>query len=210
MSAPDSQVTSRAVFEVAGCSYVVTGGARGLGRMIAEGLVHAGADVLISARNPDAAHAAAHEIDLLGPGRCRPVSADVSTPHGREAIVTAADEFVPGGVHRLVLNAGSTWGAPLREFPSHGWTTVLETNLVSVFELTVAMLPALTRAATPSDPARVVTIGSVDGLRVPSFDNFSYAASKAGVHILGRHLASRLAREHITVNTIAPARSPAT
>ena len=104
----------------------------------------------------------------------------------------------------LVNNAGAGWGAPLEEFPPGGWEKVLRTNVQGVFDLTIALLPALRAAADPNDPARVINIGSIDGLRTPSLENYSYSASKAAVHMLTRHLAKRLAGEHITVNAIAP------
>jgi NAD(P)-dependent dehydrogenase (short-subunit alcohol dehydrogenase family) len=92
----------------------------------------------------------------------------------------------------------------LEEFPASGWDRVAHTNVEGVFHLTVALLGALRAAASPQDPARVINIGSVDGLRAPSMENYSYSASKAAVHMLSRHLAKRLAPEHITVNAIAP------
>ena len=107
-------------------------------------------------------------------------------------------------LHILVNNAGATWGARLEEFPASGWDRALHTSVQGVFHLTVALLPALRAAAGPEDPARVINIGSIDGLRVPEFENYSYSASKAAVHMLTRHLAKRLAAEHITVNAIAP------
>ncbi len=104
----------------------------------------------------------------------------------------------------LVNNAGATWGAPLEEFPESGWDRVIHTNVEGIFHLTTALLPALRGAATETNPARVINIGSVDGLRPPVMENYSYSASKAAVHMLTRHLAKRLAPEHITVNAIAP------
>ena len=104
----------------------------------------------------------------------------------------------------LVNNAGATWGAPLEEFPESGWDRVIHTNVEGIFHLTTALLPALREAATETNPARIINIGSVDGLRPPVMENYSYSASKAAVHMLTRHLAKRLASEHITVNAIAP------
>jgi NAD(P)-dependent dehydrogenase (short-subunit alcohol dehydrogenase family) len=97
-----------------------------------------------------------------------------------------------------------TWGAPLEEFPATGWDRVMHTNVEGIFHLTVALLPALRAAAEPDHPARVINIGSIDGIRTPVLENYSYSASKAAVHMLTRHLAKRLAGEHITVNAIAP------
>lgn len=190
------------LFSVRGRRVVVTGGSRGLGRMIAEGFLAAGAEVLITARDEHRVREASVDLEALG--RCHYVAADVTTPEGIVAITEAVADFAADGLHALVNNAGVTWGAPLESFPRKGWDKVLGTNLVSVFELTTALLPHLTAAAEASDPARVVTIGSVDGIRVPEFDNFSYSASKAGVHMLTRHLAVQLAKRNVTVNTVAP------
>jgi NAD(P)-dependent dehydrogenase (short-subunit alcohol dehydrogenase family) len=107
-------------------------------------------------------------------------------------------------LHLLVNNAGATWGAPLDEFPASGWDGVMHTNVEGLFHLTVALLPALRAAARADDPARVINIGSVDGLRAPAMENYSYSAAKAAVHMLTRHLAKRLASERITVSSIAP------
>jgi NAD(P)-dependent dehydrogenase (short-subunit alcohol dehydrogenase family) len=103
-----------------------------------------------------------------------------------------------------VNNAGVTWGAPLQEFPATGWEKVLRTNVEGIFNLTIGLLDALRAGASEEDPARVINIGSIDGLRTPAMENYSYSASKAAVHMLTRHLAKRLAGERITVNAIAP------
>lgn len=198
--------TNHDAFTVSGRRVLVTGASRGLGYMIAEGLLAAGAEVMITGRDPHRLDEARTELGKLG--HCKGIVADVTTSEGIAAIGQAVATFAPGGLHALVNNAGVTWGAPIEAFPRKGWDKVLSTNLVAVFELTVALLPHLTTAATPTNPARVVTIGSVDGMRVPEFDNFSYSASKAGVHMLTRHLAVRLAGQNVTVNTIAPGAFP--
>ena len=107
-------------------------------------------------------------------------------------------------VHILVNNAGATWGAPLAEFPASAWDKVLDLNLKAPFFLTRAFLPLLEAAATADDPARVINIGSIDGLRVPALPTYSYSASKAGVHQLTRVLARELGPRQITVNAVAP------
>jgi NAD(P)-dependent dehydrogenase (short-subunit alcohol dehydrogenase family) len=189
------------LFEISGRAALVTGGSRGIGRMIAQGLVEAGARVMICSRKADELENTAAELAKLG--HCEAVPADLSTPDGARALATAVHERFDA-LSILVNNAGATWGAPLEEFPDRGWDRVIHTNLEGVFHLTVALLPALREAATGVSPARVINIGSVDGLRVPSMENYSYSASKAGVHMLTRHLAKRLASEQITVNAIAP------
>ncbi|MEA2315535.1 MAG: hypothetical protein QOI03_2227 [Solirubrobacteraceae bacterium] len=189
------------LFEVSGKAALVTGGSRGIGLMIARGLVQAGARVIVSSRKADELERAAQELSQLGD--CAAIPADISTPAGAAALAAAVGERF-AQLDILINNAGATWGAPLEEFPASGWEKVAHTNVEGVFHLTVALLPRLRIAASAEDPARVVNIGSIDGLRTPSVENYSYSASKAAVHMLTRHLAKRLASEHITVNAIAP------
>ena len=186
------------LFSLRGKRALVTGGSRGIGLEIARGFAAAGVEVTISSRKADAVAAAADELG------CRGVPADLSTPDGCRALAAEID----GPLHVLVNNAGATWGAPLDEFPESGWDKVLDTNVKGIFLLTQALLPRLREAASADDPARVLNIGSVDGLRAPPMENYSYSASKAAVHMLTRHLAKRLAPERITVNAIAPGPFP--
>ncbi len=189
------------LFDIAGKTAVVTGGSRGIGLMIARGLVEAGARVIISSRKTPDVEAAAAE--LAGAGECEAITGDVSSHDGAVAL---ADEIRSrfSTLDILVNNAGVTWGAPVDDFPQIGWDKVIGTNVEGVFNLTTALLPELRAAASAEDPARVINIGSIDGLRAPTFENYSYGASKAAVHMLTRHLAKRLASEQITVNAIAP------
>ena len=189
------------LFDVSGKTALVTGGGRGIGLMIARGLVQAGARVVIASRKAGDLEAAAAELSKHGD--CEAIPADLSTPEGAQALAEAVRAKWPA-LHILVNNSGATWGAPLEEFPASGWDRVIHTNLEGIFHLTVALLPALRAAADAEDPARVINIGSVDGIRVPLAENYSYSASKAAVHMLTRHLARRLAGERITVNAIAP------
>ena len=193
------------LFSVRGRTAVVTGGSRGIGFMIAKGLVEAGARVIISARKLEAVEAAAAELSQLG--ECTAIGADLSTEAGTHALAAAVAERFDT-LNLLVNNAGASWGAPVEEFPELGWDKVLNTNVRGVFTLTVALLPQLRKAAGAGDPARVVNIGSIDGLRVPAMENYSYSASKAALHMLTRHLAKRLADDRITVNAIAPGPFP--
>jgi NAD(P)-dependent dehydrogenase (short-subunit alcohol dehydrogenase family) len=193
------------LFEVSGKSALVTGGSRGIGLMIARGLVQAGARVLISSRKEEQLNAAAAE--LAREGECEPIPADLSSPEGAAALAAATSERFPQ-LDILVNNAGATWGAPLEEFPPSGWDRVMHTNVEGIFHLTIGLLGPLRASAREEDPARVINIGSIDGLRTPVTDNYSYSASKAAVHMLTRHLAKRLASEHITVNAIAPGPFP--
>jgi NAD(P)-dependent dehydrogenase (short-subunit alcohol dehydrogenase family) len=189
------------LFDVSGKTALVTGGSRGIGLMIARGLVQGGARVIVSSRKSADVEAAARELGELGD--CHAIPADISTYDGAQALAAAVRERFPS-LDILVNNAGAVWGAPLEEFPPAGWEKILSTNVEGVFHLTVALLGELRAAASVEDPARVINIGSIDGLRTPSVENYSYSASKAAVHMLTRHLAKRLASEHITVNAIAP------
>jgi NAD(P)-dependent dehydrogenase (short-subunit alcohol dehydrogenase family) len=193
------------LFSVHGKTAVVTGGSRGIGFMIAKGLVEAGASVIISARKAEACEQAATELSAFG--TCVAVPADLSVSSGVDTLAAAVQERF-GHLNVLVNNAGVSWGAPVEEFPELGWDKVLSTNVKGVFMLTTALLPHLRLGAAPGDPARVINIGSIDGLRAPAMENYSYSASKAAVHMLTKHLAKRLATEKITVNAIAPGPFP--
>jgi NAD(P)-dependent dehydrogenase (short-subunit alcohol dehydrogenase family) len=189
------------LFDLTGKVALVTGGTRGIGMMIARGLLQAGAAVYVSSRKPEAGEAAVAELSEYG--RVASIPANVSTEAECKRL---ADELAgrEERVHVLVNNAGSTWGAPLEEFPESAWDKVLALNLKAPFFLTRAFLPLLEAAATADDPARVINVGSIDGLRVPDLPTYSYSASKAGVHQLTRVLARELGPRHITVNAIAP------
>jgi NAD(P)-dependent dehydrogenase (short-subunit alcohol dehydrogenase family) len=189
------------LFDLTGKVAVVTGGTRGIGLMMARGLLQAGASVYISSRKAEAGEAAAAELAQYG--RVVSIPADVST---EAECVRLAEEVGrrEERLHVLVNNAGATWGAPFEEFPASAWDKVLDLNLKAPFFLTRAFTPLLEAAATPDDPARVVNVGSIDGLHVPALPTYSYSASKAGVHHLTRVLASELGPRGITVNAVAP------
>ena len=181
---------------------IVTGGTRGIGMMMARGLLQAGASVYISSRKREAGDLAAGELSQYG--TVISVPADVSR---EEECLRLAEEVgrFEEGIHVLVNNAGTNWGAPLEEFPAHGWDKVVDLNLKTPFYLTRAFLPLLEADGTADDPARVINVGSIDGLRVPyEYPTYSYSASKAGLHQLTRVLARELGPRHITVNAVAP------
>jgi NAD(P)-dependent dehydrogenase (short-subunit alcohol dehydrogenase family) len=185
------------LFSVSGKRIMVTGGTRGVGMMIAQALTDAGAQLIVASRKAEACQAAAAELG------CSAVLADLSQAAGVAALVAEVDKTFNGELDVLINNAGATWGAPLEEFPRAAWDRVLGVNVVGLFEATIRLLPALRRTASAAAPARVINIGSVDGLVVPADENYSYSASKAAVHMLTRHLAQRLAPDHVTVNAIA-------
>ncbi len=191
------------LFSIQGKVAVVTGGSRGIGEMIARGFVEAGARVYISSRKAEVCDAVAAELG----GGCSSVPADLSTMEGIQRLV---DEVSSREDHLniLVNNAGAAWGAPLEDFPELGFDKVWNLNVKGLFYLTAKFLPLLRKAATHQDPARVINIGSIDGIRVPFFENFSYSAAKAGVHMLTRHIAHKVAPDNITVNAIAPGLFP--
>lgn len=189
------------LFSVRGKVAVVTGGSRGIGFMIASGLVAAGVKVYISARKREACEEAAAELSKHG--ACVPVPADLSTDEGCRSLAEEVGRH-ERALHILVNNAGANWGAPLAEYPDSAWDKVLSTNVKGVFHLTRACVPLLEKAARPGDPGRVINIGSIDGLHVPLLETYAYSASKAAVHHLTRVLARSLAPRGITVNAVAP------
>jgi NAD(P)-dependent dehydrogenase (short-subunit alcohol dehydrogenase family) len=193
------------LFSVRGKTAVVTGGSRGVGLMIARGLVEAGAEVVISSRKADALDAAAAELSQLG--ECVAVQADLSSQDGVVALADAVREQFDR-LDILVNNAGANWGEAIESYPDKAWDRVLDTNVRGVFQLTVAALDLLRASASEEDPARVINIGSVDGIRAPMTESYAYSASKAALHQLTRHLAKRLAAERIAVNAIAPGPFP--
>ena len=180
---------------------VVTGGSRGIGYMIAEGLVTNGVRTYITSRKAADLDEAAAKLSELG--HCVAIAADLSTEEGLAGFVAAFSEREEA-LHILVNNAGAAWGAPLGKFPASGFDKILDINVKAPFMLTQALLDKLKAAATAEDPARVIMIGSIDGFVVPIGDNFSYSGSKAAIHMLARHLAHNVAGDNITVNTVAP------
>ncbi len=195
------------LFDVSGKTALVTGGSRGIGFMIARGLAQAGARVLIASRDQAELGAAAERLSEFGEVELSP--ADVSSSEGAAALAQAARERFDK-LNILVNNAGTSLHAPLEEYPASGWDTVmLHERRRYVPPRTVGLLPALRAGASGADPARVINLGSVDGIQLgPLRHNYSYTASKAAVHMLTRHLAKRLAPEQITVNAIAPGPFP--
>jgi NAD(P)-dependent dehydrogenase (short-subunit alcohol dehydrogenase family) len=189
------------LFDLTGKVAVVTGGTRGIGLMMARGLLQAGARVYVSSRKPEAGEAAVAELSAFG--TVASIPADLSTE--AECLRLAAEVGErEDQLHILVNNAGATWGEPLATFPESAWDKLLNLNLKAPFFLTRAFLPLLEEAGTHEDPARVVNVGSIDGLHVPPMHTYSYSSSKAALHHLTRVLAKELGPRRITVNAVAP------
>ena len=195
------------LFSVAGKTVLVTGGSRGLGEMIAAGFLANGAKVYISSRKADICDATAARLSETSGGTCVSIPADLATLEGVGSLAAAIGDR-EDHLDVLVNNAGAAWGARLDDFPESGWDKVMDTNVKGVFFLTQRLLPLLEAAARPDSPSRVINIGSIDGIRTPVFDNFSYGPSKAAVHALTRQLAVALVRRNILVNAIAPGPFP--
>ncbi|KAI9725474.1 MAG: hypothetical protein M1828_003145 [Chrysothrix sp. TS-e1954] len=221
------------LFSVAGKVVMVTGGAKGIGKMepsttkpselttipqISEGFIRNGAKVYITSRDASACDSACTELNAIGPGTAHAIPANF---YKEEECKRLASEFASREpkLHVLVNNSGSNWGAPYDEYPESAWTRVLTLNLQRVFTITQLLTPQLEAAGAAGaldsasdklgapagfkDPARVINIGSVDGLGVPALETFAYSASKAGLHHLSRVLALHLGKRNVTSNTIA-------
>ncbi|MDH4054664.1 MAG: SDR family NAD(P)-dependent oxidoreductase, partial [Gammaproteobacteria bacterium] len=188
------------LFDVSGKVALVTGGSRGIGEMIAEGYVCSGVKTYISARKAEACDETARRLSEQG--ECISIPADLSTMEGIQAL---ADEIKSREqrLDILVNNAGATWGATIEEFPEAAWDKVMDINVKGPFFLTQALLPLLEASASPEDPARIINVGSIDGLNVNKLGTYSYGPSKAAIHHLTRTLASHLADRFITANAIA-------
>ena len=188
------------LFSLKGRTALITGGSRGIGRMIAAGFLAQGARVYISARKADACQQTAAELSEIGP--CVALPADESTVAGAQALAAAYMAHEPQ-LDILVNNAGAAWGAPFDEFPENGWDKVVDLNLKAPFFLTQALAVPLRKAAE-FRPAKVIHIASIDGVSVNPMETYSYAASKAGLVHLTRRMALRLIQDNIVVTAIAP------
>jgi 2-deoxy-D-gluconate 3-dehydrogenase len=193
------------MFELSGKVAVVTGGSRGIGKMIAEEFVRRGVRTYITSRKADACEATARELSEYG--ECIAIPQDLSTTEG---IAAFAGEIRKreSKIDILINNAGAAWGAPFDEFPEKGWDKVMDVNLKSVFFLCQKLMPLLRSAASAERPAKVINIASIDGIRNPDTETYSYVASKAGLIHLTRRMAKRLAQDHVHVNAIAPGAFP--
>jgi NAD(P)-dependent dehydrogenase (short-subunit alcohol dehydrogenase family) len=190
------------LFSLAGRTALVTGGSRGIGRMIAAGFMAQGAKVYISSRKAEACDSTAAELSAGG-GRCVSLPQDVSTVDGCRALAAAYAQH-ESRLDILVNNAGAAWLAEFDAFPESGWDKVVDLNLKSPFFLTQAFAPALRAAASKDRPAKVINVASIDGIRPNPQETYSYQASKAGLIHLTRRMAARLIEDNICVNAIAP------
>lgn len=200
----DKSLDIQTLFSLSGKVALVTGGSRGIGRMISQGLLQAGAKVYITARKSEACIQTAKELSQYG--ECIALPANIAEPESRtqlcEELAKREDKL-----HILVNNAGIAWGAEYEEYPEDAFDRLMKINVTSVFVLTRDLTPMLEKAATAEDPSRVINIGSMDGLHIPTAHGtgtYAYTASKAAVHHLTRHLAVELGPRNITVNAIAP------
>ena len=195
------------LFSVRGKVVLVTGGSRGIGEMIAAGFLANGARVYISSRKAAACDATAQRLATTYGGECTSIPANLAELDGIEALASAI-EAREERLDVLVNNAGVSWGAPLGQYPEAGWDKTMDTNVKGVFFLTQRLIPLLEAAGTPEDPARVVNIGSIDGIRNAVFETYAYGPSKAALHSLTKLLALHLAPRHVIVNAIAPGPFP--
>ncbi len=197
----DQFSTHADLFDLTGKRALVTGGTRGIGMMMARGLLQAGARVVVSSRKADACENAKEQLSHFGDVEAIPADLSRHDECLRLAELVTADDSV---LHILVNNAGATWGEPLETFPDSAWDKVLDLNVKSPFWLVQALLPALRGAGTADDPARVINVGSIDGIHVSPLPTYSYSSSKAAIHQLTRVLARELGPQHVTVNAVAP------
>ncbi|HDZ09292.1 SDR family oxidoreductase [Pseudohongiella sp.] len=205
-TAQQSSLSVGQLFGLAGKTALVTGGSSGLGFIMAETLLRAGVRVVIASRKQEKCDQALAQLQPLGD--CRAIAADVTRADDRQRLCDDLRQHFEGlGLSILVNNAGANWGARIEEYPDDAFAKVMATNVNAVFSLTRDLLPLLEQAASAADPARVINIGSMDGLQVPIVQRvptFAYSASKAALHHLTHTLAVDLGPRQITVNAVAP------
>lgn len=194
-------IDAATLFDIKDKVALVTGGTRGIGLMIARGYVESGAKVYITSRKHEVCDAVAAELSEIG--TCVSIPMDISTVDACQQMareISLREEKLD----ILVNNAGAAWGEPLEKYQERGFDKVMDLNVKSLFYLTREMVPLLEKAASQEDPARVINIGSIDGIKTPFTENYAYSASKAAVHHLTKVLAARFSGRMITVNAIAP------
>ncbi|OLF55440.1 SDR family oxidoreductase [Pseudomonas chlororaphis] len=192
-------------FSLQGRTALVTGGTRGIGKMIAKAYVEAGATVYLCARDAEACQQTATQLGALG--QCHALVANLASEEGAQQLAAHLEARI-GQLDILVNNAGTTWGAPLESYPVKGWEKVMQLNVTSVFSCIQQLLPLLRKAGSAANPARIINIGSVAGISSFGEQAYAYGPSKAALHQLSRILARELVSQHINVNVIAPGRFP--
>lgn len=197
-------MTLEDLFSLKGRVALVTGGSRGIGKMIVEGFLAAGIErVYITARKIHEIEATCEELGQKVVG----IRGDISTLEGIEALVSELSQR-ESRLDILVNNAGAAWGVDYLEFPESGWDKVMDLNVKTPFFLTQKLHTLLTAAASAERPAKVINIASIDGLRINPWETYSYQASKAALIHLTRRMAARLVKDHVYVTAIAPGAFP--
>ena len=188
------------LFNLAGRVAIVTGGSRGLGLEIAEGLAEAGAALMLCARRDEWLSAAVNDLRTRG-HRVEGTLCDVTREDDIQALVQKT-MGVYGHIDILVNNAGITWGARAEDLPRDKWQRVIETNLTGTFLCS----QAVGREMLKREYGRIINVTSVAGLQsaVNGPHYAAYTASKAGLMGLTRELAASWGRRGIRVNAIAP------
>lgn len=195
----------KGLFSIKGKTALITGGSRGIGLMMAKGFVNHGAKVYVTSRKKEVCDKTARELSEYG--TCLSLPSDLSTEEGINSLIEDLKRK-EDRLDILINNAGAAWEAPLESFPDSAWDKVFNVNVKSVFTLTRGLIPFLKAAGSPSDPARVINIGSIAAFSAASKETYSYGPSKAAVHLLTQMLARELAEKNIAVNAIAPGRFP--
>lgn len=193
------------LFGVSGKSVLITGGSRGIGRAIAEAFVKAGARVYVCSRDAQSCIDTARELSAFG--SCVALACNVASADDRQRLAAAFGKHEKS-LNVLINNAGALWAAPLADYPEPGWDKVFDLNVKGTFFLIKELAPLLAAAGSADDPARIINVGSIDAFHIPAHETYAYTASKAALHQLTIHLASQLARQHITANVIAPGMFP--
>ena len=189
------------LFSLEGRVALVTGGSRGIGKMIARGFLEQGAKVYISARKAPQCDQAAEELSQYG--KC------VSLPHDLSSVGGCAALAGELSTHEkkldiLVNNAGAAWGSEFADYPESGWDKTMDLNVKSLFFMTQKVHGLMKEAATASRPGKVINIASIDGIKINPWETYAYQASKAAVIHLTRRMAARLIEDNICVSGIAP------
>jgi len=200
-AATEADLNVNTIFGVKGKVVLVTGGGSGIGAMISSGYVQNGAKVYVASRKDISGYAA--ELTSKGPGSCVSLKCDITKDDQCQAMLKAIED-ANGQLNVLVNNSGTNFSAPLGNYSRNDFSKVMQTNVDAVFALTQMALPLIQMNASKEDPARVINIASINGVRAPGLDTFAYSTSKAAVRMLSQHLASALGRSHVTVNTINP------